>query len=764
MENSKKKSDQEGIESEDITKYEQTALVSMANGTKEQQREYMSICYDNIDKTIREYCDLKEEYYPLINVWIMGTYMHRQFNSYPYLFFNAMKGSGKTRLLKLVASMSHNGKLVGSPSEAVLFRTACNSTFCIDEFESVGGKDKGALRELLNAAYKKGMFIERLKKVSTKGVESYVPEQFDVYCYDSKTQVLTNEGWKYFKDLNKKEKVMTINLNNNNIEYQKPFYYLEKEHSGNMVYFKSRGCDLFVTPEHNIIGYKANTSNYKSIEKYKLIKAKRVYEKINQYKHHDFFVPKTGIWKGKEQGYFNLPTIKKRSHKTKQLNKIPLNLWLQFMGWYLSEGCCFNKYHVVITQNPDRYQKEIIKLLKDMGLNPYLNSNKKDIRICSKQLYEYCKQFGKAHEKFIPSDLKNLSPNLLKILLKTLMKGDGDIKRQRYYTISKKLAEDVVEIAIKSGYGINYYKKTTKGKEGYLITIIHSKRTSISKTYKPSLKYYKGKVYCLSVPNQTILIKRQGKVIFCGNCPIAMANIWGMEEVLADRCLKTTLEKSNNPILTRLMETEGFNGELRNLLTPLSVVCVSVVCSENTIKWNDFLKTHFQEPTLKTLTYITTQTTQTTTQHNTTHYNNIEMYEKIIQSNIKGRALELFFPLFLIANGVSKLIFEDLLKLAVEMIKEKNQDDRDESKDVMLLEFLSNLRYSEMNQIPLLELNKGFLEHVETGDDWINPMWLGRALKRLSIVIEKVRHGDGRKVRINFKKVKEKLKMFKTEE
>jgi len=412
----------------DITKYEQANLLAMATGSKEQQGEYMVMCYDAIDKTIRQYCELNEEYYPLINVWIMGTYMHNQFSSYPYLFFNAMKGSGKTRLLKLVASMSHNGKLVGSPSEAVLFRTAYNSTFCIDEFEGIGNRDKGALRELLNAAYKKGMFIERLKKVNTKGVESYVPEQFDVYC------------------------------------------------------------------------------------------------------------------------------------------------------------------------------------------------------------------------------------------------------------------------------------------------------------------------------------------------PIAMANIWGMEEVLADRCLKTTLEKSNNPILTRMMETEGFNGELRNFLSPLSVVSVSVGCSGEHIEWNDFLKNHYQEPTLITPTTPITQTTQTTQQHNNTYYTNIEMYEKIIQSNIKGRALELFFPLFLIANKISKFLFEDLLKLAIKIVKEKNQDDRDESKDVMLLEYLSIQNYSELNQIPILTLNKGFFDYVETGDDWINPVWLGRALKRLNLVIEKVRHGDGRKVRINFKKVREKLRMFKTDE
>lgn len=142
----------------------------------------MQEAYNLIEGMLRKYCDLQEEYYNIITLWIMGTYIHKQFMSYPYLFFNAMKGSGKTRLLKLVASLSYNGKIVGTPSEAVLFRSAATATFCIDEFESVGGAEKGALRELLNAAYKKGMAIERAKKISTKGVETYAVESFDVFC------------------------------------------------------------------------------------------------------------------------------------------------------------------------------------------------------------------------------------------------------------------------------------------------------------------------------------------------------------------------------------------------------------------------------------------------------------------------------------------------------------------------------------------------------------------------------------------------------
>ena len=138
--------------------------------------------YDKIVEILREYCCLRDDYYSLIAVWILGTYFHDKMESYPYLFLNAMKGSGKTRLLKLIASMSHNGKILASLREAVLFRTAKGSTICIDEFESLGNKERGDLRELLNTAYKKGISVERMKKITTPEGSEQVVEAFELYC------------------------------------------------------------------------------------------------------------------------------------------------------------------------------------------------------------------------------------------------------------------------------------------------------------------------------------------------------------------------------------------------------------------------------------------------------------------------------------------------------------------------------------------------------------------------------------------------------
>lgn len=133
----------------------------------------------DIVKILKKYMDLDKDNYLLIATWIIGTYFHQSFRSYPYLFFNAMKGSGKSRVLNLITKLSKDGIVLNSLTEAVLFRT--KGTLGIDEFESVGKKSNENLRELLNSAYKKTGKVFRMKKVSGKDGETQEVEEFDVY-------------------------------------------------------------------------------------------------------------------------------------------------------------------------------------------------------------------------------------------------------------------------------------------------------------------------------------------------------------------------------------------------------------------------------------------------------------------------------------------------------------------------------------------------------------------------------------------------------
>jgi len=168
-------------------KYEKERKPQPNYPTKEEQAMLFSsqglgYYYYKIYSLLGTYMDMNEDDKMLVSIWIIGTYFHKQFNSFPYLFANAMKGSGKTRLLKIIANLAKNGGILGSMTEAVMFRTAYGRTLCIDEIENIGAKGQESLGLLLNAAYKKGTDIERMTKKKTLDGEQQIVEKFKVYC------------------------------------------------------------------------------------------------------------------------------------------------------------------------------------------------------------------------------------------------------------------------------------------------------------------------------------------------------------------------------------------------------------------------------------------------------------------------------------------------------------------------------------------------------------------------------------------------------
>ncbi len=146
---------------------------------KEDCKEDLKEAYLNIVDILKEYIDIDKRFYSIIALWIIGTYFHDRFPSYPYLFFNAMKGSGKSRTMSLITCLSKDGQMLNSLTEAVLFRT--KGTLAIDEFEGVGRKGNESLKELLNSAYKKGIKVKRMKQQKTDTGTEQVVEEFEVF-------------------------------------------------------------------------------------------------------------------------------------------------------------------------------------------------------------------------------------------------------------------------------------------------------------------------------------------------------------------------------------------------------------------------------------------------------------------------------------------------------------------------------------------------------------------------------------------------------
>ncbi len=399
-------------------------------------------------------------------------------------------------------------------------------------------------------------------------------------CYDEKTEVLTENGWKLFKNVNKHEKVFTLS-NDDEIELHKPTKYFKYDYNGDMYRFKAKSFDLLVTPNHKmVIDYGKNK--------------KRKFVQAQNYSPSNSLIPKGGKWKGKEKSQFVLPPVKimkgggpKTKFSSKELAlarsmrkkgntfekisqklncspasilnicknkdygqggvqikkitpevKINMDNWLKFFGIWLAEGCTDNEnialnhgYRVTITQKNKKIKKQIRKLLNKLPFRFYEEKKGECVNfiICSKQLWTYLRQFGNGYEKFIPKEIKNLSKRQLKILFDWMVKGDGYVRKTtgqiNYWTASKKLVNDMQEIVLKLGWMATSKKRIRETKirgkainsnKTYVLGIQQSNYYRLRKN-NISKQKYNGKVYCLEVPNHTLLVRRNGKVTWSGN-------------------------------------------------------------------------------------------------------------------------------------------------------------------------------------------------------------------------------------------------------
>ncbi|MCW7074522.1 MAG: anaerobic ribonucleoside-triphosphate reductase [Candidatus Methanospirare jalkutatii] len=358
-------------------------------------------------------------------------------------------------------------------------------------------------------------------------------------CYSADTQVLTEDGWKYFYELSEEHKIFTLNIETQKIELQKPIRFYEFNYKGELYNFKSKKLDLLVTPNHNMIvsQYAPHTK-----ERYQ-----RKFVKAKDFNPNTHFIPKGGIWEGKHQKEFVLPAIQIKqyrhfanSYETVHIKakRIDMKDWLAFFGFWLAEGStylrkrnrrrrgkkAFYGYLVRISQNKGKIAQEFEALLKRLPFNFYKKERGRKVEfvIQNKQLFSYLSQFGKAGEKYIPKEIKSLDREYLRILFHWLVKGDGYEGNGNldYYTKSKKLADDVQEIVLKLGWNANIYEKRKGSSKWYRVAISKTKHFKFREIKKVK---YQGKVYCVEVPNHTLYVRRNGKACWCGNSAGAQA-------------------------------------------------------------------------------------------------------------------------------------------------------------------------------------------------------------------------------------------------
>ncbi len=97
-------------------------------------------------------------------------------------------------------------------------------------------------------------------------------------CYDDKTEVLTEDGWKLFKNL-VDEKVAC--LDNGQLVFYKPEDYIKYKYKGELIEYHGRDLDFSVTPNHRCYVSKPSIGKWKEGEwdDWEIVRADNIYNK-----------------------------------------------------------------------------------------------------------------------------------------------------------------------------------------------------------------------------------------------------------------------------------------------------------------------------------------------------------------------------------------------------------------------------------------------------------------------------------------------------
>jgi hypothetical protein len=347
-------------------------------------------------------------------------------------------------------------------------------------------------------------FYEDGNKVLS-GVEDAVPltGELTIECYDEQTEILTKRGWLPFKDVTIDDLVLSKNPSGEAYwsRISKVFSGISKE----FIHITGKSIDLKVTPNHKVWARKSGT-----------IQPFQFYEAQDLFNYSEWEFDSSMSWVGKEQLTQKIGDV-----------SIPMPLWLEYLGYFLSEGWV-EEYAVSFYQD-GIYTKDMKecseRIAPYFGKESKVYSNGKQFCIHDKRLVDYLKNYTKP--KRVPEEVKELPPSYLTHFLEAYWKGDGEKKRNRCVTVDIPLRDGLQEIGLKLGYRTIFHTKRAfvdrrwrrNHKESYLITFSSNVYPSVRKSRNQIRRLYEeGTVYCINIPeNHLLMVRRNGKVCWSGN-------------------------------------------------------------------------------------------------------------------------------------------------------------------------------------------------------------------------------------------------------
>lgn len=352
-------------------------------------------------------------------------------------------------------------------------------------------------------------------------------------CYTEDTEVLTDTGFKLFKDLTDTDLVLTYNPETNELVYDNNNLII-KDYSGDIIESTHLNLKFAVTPEHRL--YQSTQTS----RDYKFITAEEAYSGIKGSKQNKFRIPKffAGAYLHNDEYISELNNtiyIKNGSRPdTPQTINLPINNdFIDLMGAFVSEGYTFHgeKYgtgsYCQITQNINsKLYTIVINALSNLKIKYSISQDprKPDIKWIKFGNKVYVETFECLFGRYsknihLPVWFRLLSKQQMERLLYVLYLGDGShnkTRNEKYLSISKTLLNQVQELHILTGTNATVSYDDIVSQKCY--TEENLRDSWVISRDQLVKKHYSGKVYCTQTSSGIICIRYKNKTCWCGNC------------------------------------------------------------------------------------------------------------------------------------------------------------------------------------------------------------------------------------------------------
>ena len=307
-------------------------------------------------------------------------------------------------------------------------------------------------------------------------------------CYDEETEIMTDSGWVYFKDLTREHKVAQV-LVDGSREYVTPSKYVAEKYEGDMHRFKDSfgKVDLLVTPNHRMILTQKGKERIVTADKLK------------------------------QKGNFLQKMTRTASFTTKTGDSVTpleqLAIAFQADGSYTTTG---NKIKFSFKKERKINRLETILKACDVKYKIYSLTDGEvefSIKVSGNDF----------HKNFDWVDTTNSSKEWAESFIEELSYWDATRRstdRFKFDTTTESVIKVVELIALGAGYGVliskNEDTRSVKFSDVYTAHILKDNLVG-GQSWTNTTEHYKGMIYCVTVPTGKLLVRRNRGTMVCGN-------------------------------------------------------------------------------------------------------------------------------------------------------------------------------------------------------------------------------------------------------